>query len=384
MWQAGALRIGRIGGVAVDVHLTFGLVIAWAAWQGWTLTGGLAGALISTGLILLLFACVLLHELGHALQARVFGLAVRHILLLPVGGVAELETARFDPWQELLFTLAGPFVNLVLALIFGIAAFSVAPFSLVDWPEHLALAGQVDAADVLRYLFWVNASLFLFNMVPAFPIDGGRILRAAIALRAGYDLATQVAVGLGYAFAAGLALLGVLGMPPLHIEPAPLLILVAAVTALGARYEEIYLRRQRALLSLRAGDVAASPRHSVQPWDRLTRTLAADLLQHEHTLPLSVDRLIVGLLTYHEVRRAARTFKEGASVAHFMRTDFPIVQAHDTLWGAVSVMESAELSLVPVIEGDEFRGVISLDDIRRSWRTRRRGSAGAKSSGDRV
>ncbi len=363
------MRVGRLGGVAIDVHLTFGLVLIWGGWQGWVQIGGWRGALYGVAGMLLLFGSVLAHELGHAWQARALGLTVRHILMLPIGGVAHLETTHFDPWQELLFTLAGPLVNLVLALMLGVAAYWVEPFDPLNWREQIAFLSQPGLGTLLRFLFWVNASLFLFNMLPAFPIDGGRILRAALAILTSYATGTQVALSLGYLMAGAALVVGVLGPTPWQgIRPVPLLILLALIVSIGVRYEQVYVRLQRALIRLEVADILRPAQQALAPSHRLTRRLAAAFLRHEYTLPVFIDHRLVGLLSFRDIRRAIRSLKEDATVAHYMRTVFPILQSRDTLWAALQEMEQYDMDALPVFEKEEFRGLVTLADIQNAWR----------------
>ena len=192
MWQTGTIRVARIGGIAVDIHFTFALVVLWGAFSGWQ-----RGPVLGVLAILLLFGCVLLHELAHGLQARASGLVVRRVILLPIGGLALLETPASKPWQELVIALAGPLLNLGLAAAAGIAILIIDPayaFTL-DVFTRTTLAPGIEGA--LLYLLSINLSLFLFNMLPAFPMDGGRVLRASLALMAPYVVATRISAWIG-------------------------------------------------------------------------------------------------------------------------------------------------------------------------------------------
>src|SRR5207244_1426998 len=177
-------KVGSVAGIDLYVHATFFLLIAWVGITYW-LAGGSAAALDGIAFILALFAIVVLHELGHALTARRFGIPTRDITLLPIGGVARLDRMPQDPKQELLVALAGPAVNVVLAAIL---------FVVLELGEGLAAYGQVVrvGGSFLDQLFWVNVSLAVFNLLPAFPMDGGRVLRGLLALRMDYLRATQI------------------------------------------------------------------------------------------------------------------------------------------------------------------------------------------------
>jgi len=220
-------NIGRFFGIDVDVHLSFFLLLAWVALGAWNDTGTLVAALLSALFLVGVFSSVVLHELGHALTARAFGVRTRRILLLPIGGVAQLESMPRTPRVELTVALAGPAVSLVLAGLLALAA-----------DVQTALLGPAAAPLVLftRSLSWANLMLGVFNLVPAFPMDGGRALRALLARRMPLLRATEIAVSVGKTAAVALAVAGVLWNP--------WLLLIAAFIWVAARAELTGLRRQ--------------------------------------------------------------------------------------------------------------------------------------------
>jgi Zn-dependent protease len=215
-------RIGRIAGIDVYLHATFLLLLAWEALRGYQAHGDLVEVMGGLVFILILFGIVVLHELGHALAALNYGIHTRDIILLPIGGVARLERVPRDPVQELVVAFAGPAVNLVLA---GGIYLSLAPGGGMS-PFGEAMSGD---GGFLDRLFWVNVSLALFNLLPAFPMDGGRVLRALLALRLDYVRATQVAGSIGRVMA---LLFGILGL-----INNPFLIFIALFVWLGAGEE---------------------------------------------------------------------------------------------------------------------------------------------------
>ncbi len=368
MWN---IRVARIGGIAVDVHLTFGLVILWGAWQGWEQYGGLFGVVYGTTGILLLFVCVLLHELAHGLQARRLGLVVRRITLLPIGGLAQLESPPSYPLHELLIAIAGPLVNLGLGVVFGLMALFAQPANAGIWMDSLwqsLFFATPTLVGMLFYLTATNLMLFVFNMLPAFPMDGGRVLRAALALVIDYEQATRMASWLGQFIALGLGVLGSIGWVGVNIPPNPALIVLAVIIYAGARHEELYVRRQRALVRVEVGKILYQPPQILGPWDTVTHNLIAQLFKNESALPVVVDNRVVGLLTYQDVEKRLRGPNRSVTVAHVMRTDFPTLRLRDTLWIAHQEMNNEQLAALPVVENGHFRGVISLDDIDQAWK----------------
>src|ERR1051326_6394055 len=187
-------RIGRIAGIGLYMHVTFLIMLIWVTASYYMVRRNWAEAVVGLLFILALFGIVVLHELGHALTARRFGIRTRDITLLPIGGVARLERMPDDPKEELLVALAGPAVNIVLAALF-FAALLVVKGS--PWVGNLAAVG----GSFVAKLMWVNVGLAVFNLLPAFPMDGGRVLRALLAIRMNHVRATQIAANVGQAMA---------------------------------------------------------------------------------------------------------------------------------------------------------------------------------------
>src|SRR5258705_13605345 len=200
-----SLKIGSIAGTAVRIHITFILFLAWIFGASYV-SGGPNAAWSSLLFMVLLFLCVLAHEFGHILTARAFGVLTPDVILLPIGGVARLERIPEKPQEEFLIAIAGPLVNVVIA--FGLVLLAGAHLNMSD----LATVESTKVSLVDR-LAAVNLFLALFNMIPAFPMDGGRVLRALLATRLGFVRATEVAafIGQGFAFALGFA--GLFGNP---------------------------------------------------------------------------------------------------------------------------------------------------------------------------
>jgi Zn-dependent protease len=194
-----SLNIGRVFGIRLELHVTFLLFLGWVAVDQGLLAGRPEAALAAVGLTLLVFACVVLHELGHALAARRFGVVTRDIVLLPIGGVARLERMPARPQQELLVAVAGPAVNVAIAIVLVLLmVLSGRSTALVDLGNGL-----------LETLLLVNVAMVLFNMIPAFPMDGGRVLRSLLALRLPFLQATRIAAGVGQVAALVLGAAGV-------------------------------------------------------------------------------------------------------------------------------------------------------------------------------
>lgn len=215
-----SLHLGTFSGIPVFLHWTFLLLLGFVAVSRLVVSGSVPVALSGALFVALIFACVVLHEFGHALAARRFGIGTRDVTLLPIGGIARLDRMPRDPRQELWVALAGPAVNLGIAGLLGI------------W-----LAADITGGSLAARLLSVNLALVAFNMLPAFPMDGGRVLRALLARRAGHARATEVAAKIGRGMAVVFGLAGLLWNP--------MLILIALFVWFGAG-EEVRMARQRA------------------------------------------------------------------------------------------------------------------------------------------
>lgn len=234
-------RIVRVAGIDVKIHVTFLLLLAWLGAMRWQ-DGGLGGALEGIGFILLLFLCVLLHEFGHAFAARAYGIRTPDITLLPIGGVARLERMPDKPVQELVVAVAGPAVNVAIAAVLFFVLAVKFQFSELGDLDRL---GESLPANLLA----VNVMLVVFNAIPAFPMDGGRVLRALLAMKLDYVLATTIAARVGQVMAGGFAVAGFLGFG------SPMLILIAAFVFMGAQQEVAYARFRSTAGSRRVADV---------------------------------------------------------------------------------------------------------------------------------
>jgi len=340
----GGWTIGRLAGIDLRLHFTFPLIVLFGALQ-WGSAHGTAGAAFGALLMLVLFACVALHELGHALAARHYGIPTREILLFPLGGVAFLARPARRPAEELWIALAGPAVNVVIAA--GLALFiGVAPAALPGETAGLlrpAAAGP-SLGTLLHWLLGANLSLVLFNLLPAFPMDGGRVLRALLAFRFGWLKGTRwaAAIGQGLAVAGGVWAL---------LSGQLLLALLCAFVYFGAGQERTHAEARHVLESLRLAD--AYNRHALvlAPGDRLSRVVHYLLTSYQPDFAV-IDRggSFAGVVT-----------RERALAVAASRGDDPLVL--DFLEAPVPRLESS-LSLVEA-QGDRERACVSTH--RRVW-----------------
>jgi Zn-dependent protease/CBS domain-containing protein len=373
-----SLKIATVKGIEIKVHLTFLLIILWAAIEGGTgIEGGLRGAIFGAASTALLFFCVVLHELGHSFQALRYKVKVRNITLLPIGGVAQMESIPEKPSQELAISLAGPAVNFTIAGLLAplalwilgtqIAAYLGQPAYLLSDAGRKALNrvlyGLLYGTDwkaLVFYLLSMNVSLGLFNLIPAFPMDGGRVLRALLALRLDHLRATRIAVRVGR----GLAVL--LGVAGLIFSQFPL-ILIAVFIYAGGGHERQMVEVKRALQGLQVSQAVTRELRAVTPATPLAHVM--DLLFHGHqsNFPVVEGRQLVGVLVREDILTTLRERGPNVPVGQVMRTDFPVVNLSDSLLHVQQLIAKSGVKAVPVVKDGLFRGLITLDKINETY-----------------
>jgi Zn-dependent protease/CBS domain-containing protein len=341
-----AWTIARVAGIDIRVHVTFLLLLAWFALVSAAQTRTLAGALAGVAFVVLVFACVVLHELGHAFAARRYGVRTRDITLLPIGGVARLQRMPTSPRAEIVIALAGPAVNLAIALALAAA------LSAADVPPALPPEGE---ASMLQSLFAVNLMLALFNLVPAFPMDGGRVLRAALALRMGSLRATTTAARIGQAIAVVFAVVGVF--------VNPLLVLIGIFVWFGAAMEAADARLRAALGNVPLANVLIRDFRALAPDDPLTRAVELTLAGTQKDFPVLDDGRLVGLLTQRALLEALRARGETAAVEEAMRRGFARAALRDSLDDVWRALRDGDEHLVPVLDGDRLVGLVDVDNL---------------------
>lgn len=350
-----------VRGINIRAHITFPLILIWAALQFGFLNGdGLVGALFGVIVISLLFAIVTLHELGHALAAMRYGVPVEQIVLLPIGGVAQLKKMPEKPAQEMVIAIAGPAVNFGLAILFGAMAVTFR-LTLANPATVLNDLQRITFESVFAYVFFYNIFLGVFNLLPAFPMDGGRILRALLAMRMEYSRATNIAATIGRALAWLLGLYGFLG-------GGFFTILVAIFIYMGATQEETMVRGRTVLGGLIVEQAYSRQTKSLRSEDTLSDAVNLTLTGFQASFPVCDDDKLVGLLTYPTLVQALSTHPASTPIGQVMARDVPVVSPMDELTEVQRLLNERRLEAVPVVEGNEFLGLITSADISEVFR----------------
>ncbi len=341
-----AWPIARVAGIPIRIHVSFLLIVGWMAWLGWG-EGGWRTGLSAAGLIVALFGCVVLHELGHSLVAMAFGAKVRSVTLYPIGGVAGLESVPRGAGRELLMAAAGPAVNVLIA-----GGLALVRGGFPDWSNAAAFPGT--AAEFLDALIRANIVLAVFNLLPAFPMDGGRVLRSFLALFLPYPRATSLAAAIGQALAVGLLLLGLaIGNPFLSV--------IAVFVFLGAGREEQIVKVRSVLEGVRAADVMLTDFVCVKPDDPVARCADEAAARNQRHFPVETDGRIVGLVPHDLWTQAIAVKGRDALVQDIMQKIFVSVDAQapmDRLYGELSLLKQA---FFPVLRDGRAVGLLTRE-----------------------
>lgn len=341
----GSIRLFRIFGISINIHFTFIFLVFFF------LTGGLRWLFVLIGI----FFFVTLHELCHSLTAMRFGIKVREITLLPIGGVASMTKMPEKPAQEFLISLAGPMFNIMVVAVFflplrrllGDEVLFHHP-STATWPLTIA------------YVYWVNLMLAAFNLLPAFPMDGGRMLRALLAAKLGIRKATRIAVILGHLFALFFAYLGITKL-------SIVLVIIAVFIYTSASGEEMQVDIKETLKKFRVRDILPHNLVSVRSDATLGKVLETIFHCRQEDFPVVDDGKLVGFFTRQDLMAGLHQFGKEKAVVSVMRRQFPKVKDTDTLVRAQNLMQANDITAMPVLKDGDVVGVITIEDITRAY-----------------
>jgi Zn-dependent protease/predicted transcriptional regulator len=342
------LKLGNFAGIDVYIHLTFIFLLVWLGLVFWTRGSGFLSMLEGLFFILALFACVVLHEFGHALTAKKYGIKTRDIILLPIGGVARLERMPENPRQELWVALAGPAVNVVIAFVLLVWL----QFSQTFEPlQNLTLT----AGPFAERLLGANVFLALFNMLPAFPMDGGRVLRALLATRLHYSRATQYAANIGQAMA---FVFGVLGL-----FTNPFLLFIAIFVWLGAAQEASMVQMKSVLSDTPVKRAMITDFTTLSPSDSLARAIELTLTTSQIDFPVMEDGEVKGILVQPILFDVLRRGDQEIPVGEVMVREFASVDAEETLETAFLKLKTCNCQTLPVLRNGHLIGLLTTENV---------------------
>jgi len=344
-WSA---KLGTYAGIGVYVHATFLILLAWVGYAHWRAEPTAQAVIGGIAFILALFFCVLLHEFGHALMAKRFGFKTRDITLLPIGGVARLERMPENPRQELMVTLAGPAVNVVIAAILYVV---------------LAVTGEATPLETLTMTsgsFWerllvFNVVIVLFNMLPAFPMDGGRALRAFLAMKMEYSRATRIAANIGQGFALLFGFLGLLFNP--------FLIFIAFFVWIGAGQEATMTQMKSALAGIPLSDAMITQFRTLAVGDNLSRAVELLLSGSQQDFPVMDGDVVVGVLTRADLLSALARVGKEAPVAEVMQREFQTADPAEMIDVVFLRLQGQTCHTVPILKNERLIGLITMENV---------------------
>ena len=344
-WQ---WKLGKFAGIDVYIHATFLLLIAWVGYSHWLENRNWGEVFSGVLFILALFACVILHEYGHALTARKYGIKTRDITIYPIGGVARLERMPEKPIEELWVALMGPAVNVVIAA--GLFAYLFLTSSLVPLNELTIASGSF-----LERLMTVNIFLVLFNLIPAFPMDGGRVLRALLAMRMDYVRATQIAATIGQGMALLFGLVGLFGNASL--------LFIAFFIWIGASQEAGMTQMKNAISGIPVGRAMLTDYKSLSLRDPLSRMSQLLLSGSQHDFPVIDNDHVVGVVTRDDFLAALTRHGESIAISAAMKKDLPEVDSYEMVENALMRIQESGIPALPVTHAGQLVGIITAENI---------------------
>ena len=344
-----SFRIARIAGIEVRIHFTFFLLLLFFGWM-YARQGGTAAAVQGLAFILILFLCVLLHEFGHALAAARYGIKTPDITLLPIGGVARLQRMPDRPVEELVVAIAGPLVNVVIAagIGLGLGARAILTEVPVGNPQ----------VPMLNQVMWVNIVLVLFNLIPAFPMDGGRVLRALLATRMNYARATNIAATIGQFIAFLFGFWGLVG-------GNPLLIFVALFVYMGAGQEAAATQMRELARHSAVGDAMISDFRTLPATATLGDAADALLATSQREFPITdPSGAVVGLLTRDDLIAGLKQHGATAPIGSSMKPGVRSISLGASLEQAFTTMNENELPALMVLDSrGQAVGMITPENV---------------------
>lgn len=344
-----SFQIGKLFGIPLRVHITFFLLIVLVAATPASVYG--MGRLAGVGFVIALFACVIIHELAHSLVARKYGVPVRYIILLPIGGISMMERMPDDPHQEFNVAVVGPLASLAVALVLGGAVYAAAgslePF-LSPWHGGVV--------PFVARLAWINVVLAGFNLIPAFPVDGGRVLRALLAFHMDYAAATHTAAVIGQGLAIALGIFGLLGQNWF-------LVIIAVFIYMGASAEDTQVRVRRTLSEVPAWQAMVNDFRSLDKDDTLAEAFQYASHSYQHDFPVVDEGQLVGLVTRQALISGMQDRGGETTVAEVMVGNPCRVGPNDSLANVFQEISTGTCPVAAVVDQARLVGLVTPESV---------------------
>tara|TARA_R110002124_G_scaffold69776_1_gene187386 strand:- start:955 stop:2055 length:1101 start_codon:yes stop_codon:yes gene_type:complete len=341
-------KIARIAGIDIYIHATFLLLIYFVGITYWNQQGTLNAVISGIAFVVVLFGCVVLHELGHSLTARRYGIQTRNITLFPIGGMAALEKMPDDPRQEINVALAGPAVNFLIAFaLYVYLDVSNTPFPTDDI--------SVTSGSYLYQLMIMNIFLGGFNLLPAFPMDGGRVLRAFLALRMSHALATRKAATVGQVLAVGLGLLGLIYNP--------FLVFIAIFVWFGASMENSAEQMNSILAHATVRHAMLNEFHTLSPEDTLATAIELTLAGSQKDFPVGIPNQLTKVLYHSDLIKGLQEKGENARISELALQDILTADINEPLKGLLERMQGNTAQMICILDNGQVAGLINLENI---------------------
>ncbi|PSQ82045.1 MAG: site-2 protease family protein [Bacteroidetes bacterium QS_1_63_11] len=344
-----SLKVGSVSGIGIFLHWTFLLLVAAIFAYFYVQGQSLEAAVSGMGLALAVFFCVILHELGHALTAKRFGVPTRSITLYPIGGLARLERIPSEPMKEFWIAIGGPVVNIVIAVV-------LAALLLVTGGTFSPGALEAPDQHLVASVMWINAVLAGFNLLPAFPMDGGRVLRALLALRQDYAQATQTAANVGQAMAILFGFVGIMWFNPV-------LLFIALFVYVGAQQESKQAMYRAFTEGTPVRQAMVTRFATLAADDTLDDAVDELLAGTDHDFPVVENGQVVGLLRRKGLIQALSDHDRDTPVAGVADREFFTTNPGAPLDEVFQQMNAQSCSTVPVEQGDQLVGLLTLENV---------------------
>lgn len=346
-----SIYLGNVLGIPIKIHWTFSLLILWIFGSNIYRGASIESALWSVLFVLSLFACVFLHELGHAMAARRYGIRTMSIVLLPIGGVASLEKIPSDPKKEMIVAFAGPAVNAVISLLIGTYYF------ITGFPElNMESLAQINSGNIFFMIMTANIFLGGFNLIPAFPMDGGRVLRALLSIRMGRVKATRAAVSVASVFAVLFVIYGI------YIRN-PFMAVIALFIYMGARSEFEAVKTEFFIAGSVVKDVLMRKFTVLDAQSPLKTAIEALLNGQETAFLIKENDVISKILTKTDIIRGLSEKGNESSIGESASEIRFFVHESMPLEDLIDVIRRENVSVVPVKSGEEVIGMVDINNL---------------------